>query len=106
MYRITVLYPPPHDEAAFRRYYEETHLPLAAKLPGLRASAHAFNVEGVGTTSPYFCVWHGDFDNQEAMGKAMGSPEGQAVAADVPNYATGGAIVLHYALSTGPQGMG
>ena len=31
-----------------------------------------------------------------ALGAAMSSPEGAAVQADVPNYATGGAIVLAY----------
>jgi hypothetical protein len=29
------------------------------------------------------------------------SPEGQAVRADVPNYATGGAVVLDYELRAG-----
>ena len=31
----------------------------------------------------------------------MASPEGAAVAADVPNYATGGATILHYPLLDG-----
>jgi hypothetical protein len=31
----------------------------------------------------------------------MSSPEGQAVAADVPNYATGGAVVLDYPSNEG-----
>jgi hypothetical protein len=31
----------------------------------------------------------------------MASPAGQAVRADVPNYATGGAVVLNYALRAG-----
>ena len=31
-----------------------------------------------------------------AMGAAMGSPEGKAVAADTANYASGGYTLLHY----------
>jgi hypothetical protein len=31
----------------------------------------------------------------------MASPAGQATRADVPNYATGGAIVLNYELRAG-----
>jgi len=42
----------------FRHYYEETHLPLAAKLPGLKASRHSFDlVAKGGSPSPYFCMW-------------------------------------------------
>lgn len=33
MYRLLVLYPPPNDPAAFRAYYEGTHLPLAGAAP-------------------------------------------------------------------------
>jgi len=96
MHKLVVLYPHPASPDEFRRYYEATHLPLAARLPGLRASRHAFALEGVGAPSPYFCIWEGEFDSAEAMGRAMSSPEGEAVAADVPNYATGGAQVLHF----------
>jgi hypothetical protein len=35
------------------------------------------------------------------MGAARGSTEGQAVRADVPNYATGGVVVLDYELRGG-----
>ena len=34
MYCLTVIYPRPDDEAAFKAYYEERHVPLAAGLPG------------------------------------------------------------------------
>lgn len=37
------------------------------------------------------------------MGAARASPEGQATAADVPNYATGGASLVHYEVAgSGP----
>jgi hypothetical protein len=51
--------------------------------------------------SPYFCVFEADFDDAAAMGAARGSTEGQAVRADVPNYATGGVVVLDYELRGG-----
>jgi hypothetical protein len=35
------------------------------------------------------------------MGAAFESPEGQAALADIPNYATGGAVALNYELRTG-----
>jgi hypothetical protein len=37
-----------------------------------------------------------EFDDAEALGAALASPEGQAVVADIPNYATGGAVILNY----------
>ncbi|WP_207482661.1 EthD family reductase [Arenibaculum pallidiluteum] len=96
MHKVLVLYHQPRDPEAFRRYYAETHLPLAARLPGLRASRHSFSVQGVGAPSPYFCIWEGEFADEAAMGAAMSSPAGQAVAADTANYASGGFVILHY----------
>ena len=36
MAEVVVLYKTPKDPAAFDKYYAETHIPLAKKLPGLR----------------------------------------------------------------------
>jgi len=44
MHRLLVLYPPPSDPDHFRSYYEDTHLPLAAKLPGLRGYRYSVDV--------------------------------------------------------------
>ena len=98
MHRLLVLYPPPSDPDHFRSYYEDTHLPLAAKLPGLRAYRYSFDVATAGGASPYYCVFEADFDDAAALSAAQESTEGQAVRADVPNYATGGAVVLNYEL--------
>ena len=43
-------------------------------------------------------MFEADFDDAAAYSAAMESTEGQAVRADVPNYATGGAVVLNYEL--------
>ncbi|WP_410565753.1 EthD family reductase [Amycolatopsis sp. cmx-4-61] len=99
MHRLTVLYPPPADEAHFREYYVRTHLPLAAKLPGLLQSQYSFDVAALRGESRYFAVFHADFESAETMAAALASEAGQAVSADVPNYATGGAELIHYPLS-------
>ena len=97
MHKVVVLYPEPKDKQAFKEHYERIHLPLVAKLPGLRAMRYSFDVSAFGgADSPYFAVFEGEFDDAEAMAAAFASPEGKAVQADVPNYATGGAVVLHY----------
>jgi hypothetical protein len=43
----------------------------------------------------------GDFDDAAAMGTSFESPAGQAALADIPNYATGGAVPLNYELRAG-----
>ena len=55
----------------------------------------------LGADSPYFCVFEADFDDAAALDAAFASPEGEATAADVPNYATGGALLLHYDVREG-----
>lgn len=101
MHRLLVLYPPPTDPDHFRRHYQDAHLPLVAKLPGLRGYRFSFDVVGPEGESPFFCVFEADFDDAAAYSAAMASPAGQAVRADVPNYATGGAVVLNYELRAG-----
>lgn len=101
MHRLLVLYPPPADPDHFRGHYEATHLPLVAKMPGLRGYRYSFDIAAAGGESPYFCVFEADFDDAAALAAARESPEGQAVAADVQNYATGGVVVLDYELRGG-----
>lgn len=96
MHKMLVLYGPPKDPAHFKAYYTGTHLPLAARLPGLKASRHAFDVAAMGGASPCFCVFEAEFSDAAAMGAAMASDAGKAVAADVKNYATGTVTILHY----------
>src|ERR1044072_3730762 len=91
MHRLLVLYPPRTDSDHFRSYYEDTHLKLVAKIPGLLGYRYGFDVAAGEGDSPYFCAFEGDFEDAAAMGAALDSPQGQAALADIPNYATGGA---------------
>lgn len=99
MHKLTVLYPPPTEPEHFNRYYVERHLPLVATLPNLRASRYSLNIQGVGADAPFYAIWEGDFDSEASMAEAMQSEIGQAVANDAQNYATGGAIVMHFELA-------
>jgi uncharacterized protein (TIGR02118 family) len=87
LHKVVVLYPPQPNPERFKAYYEETHLPLARKLPGLKAMRHSFDVAAPGGESPYFCVFEAEFADGAALAAAMASSEGQAVAGDVANFA-------------------
>jgi uncharacterized protein (TIGR02118 family) len=93
---MLVLYNEPKDPAHFKKYYVETHLPLAGKLAGVKAASYSFDVKPLGPGKAYFCVFEADFESEAAMMSALGSKEGQAVAGDVPNYASGGVTMVHF----------
>ena len=59
MHYMVGLYGAPADADHFRRHYLTTHLPLAAKLPGLVRMHHSFAVETLGAGETYFCIWTG-----------------------------------------------
>ena len=67
---------------------------LSAALIAATAMSYALGLDGDG--GPYHAVFQAEFPDGAALDAALGSPEGQAVQADVPNYATGGAIVLAF----------
>lgn len=96
MAQLLVLYNSPADPAAFDRYYRETHIPLAKKMPGLRSySVSRGPVQAPMGTAPHLVAVL-DFDSMAGLSAALNSPEGQAAAADVPNFASGGATILIY----------
>ena len=97
MHRLLVLYNEPKDPAHFRKYYLETHVPLVNKMPGIKNAHYAFDAKLLGTDkSAYFCIFEADFASEAALMDALGSKEGQAVAGDVPNYASGGVTMVHF----------
>ncbi|HWG04520.1 MAG TPA: EthD family reductase [Beijerinckiaceae bacterium] len=91
MARLVVMYKTPSDRAAFDKHYFESHVPLAKKIPGLRK----YEVSGGPIASPtggavYHLVAILHFDDMAALQNAFASAEGQAAAADVQTFATGG----------------
>jgi uncharacterized protein (TIGR02118 family) len=95
MHKLVVTYPQPADPAAFRAYYAATHIPLAARLPGLVSLAYGYP-EALGPGEAPFCVFEAVFADRQALDAALASPQGQAVAADVPNYSPAGASLMRF----------
>lgn len=96
MHRLLVLYPEPADPDHFREYYVNHHIPLVRDWPGVLAFRYSFDVAATNGEAPYFAVFEADFADADAMAAARASEHGRQVSADVGNYATGGAVVLHY----------
>ncbi|MEQ3548933.1 EthD family reductase [Pseudonocardia nematodicida] len=95
MHQVTVLYPQPTDAAAFDAYYDETHTPLAKKMPGLQRLTISRPQPGPDGAAPqYHLVATLEFADEAALGAALASEEGKAAVADVENFATGGIIML------------
>jgi uncharacterized protein (TIGR02118 family) len=97
MASLVVLYKTPKDAAAFDKYYAETHIPIAKKIPGLkRYEVSRGPVASPGGATGVHLVATLTFDSMAAIESAFASAEGQAAAADVPIFATGGADMLMF----------
>ena len=89
--RVLVLYNPPEDAAAFDKYYNEIHIPLAKQLPGLVRYTISRNLAA---NAQYYLIAELDWTDMASAQAALRSPEGAAAAADVAKFATTGAPTL------------
>jgi uncharacterized protein (TIGR02118 family) len=97
MARLVVLYGTPKDPGAFDKYYFETHVPIAKQIPGLRK----YEVSRGPIATPagparFHLIATLHFDDMNAIQSAFASPQGQAAAADVATFATGGVDMLFF----------
>jgi uncharacterized protein (TIGR02118 family) len=96
VHRLLVSYGQPDDPGAFDDYYRDTHAPLASELPGL-ISFSVGHPQPMDPSQPGpYLVAELDFESEQAMGAAFASNEGKAAAADMGNFATGGATMTHF----------
>lgn len=97
MATLLVLYKNPADPAAFDRHYFSTHVPLARKIPGLRRyEVSAGPITTPQGDAPYHLVATLSFDSLDAIRQALRSPEGQATAGDLGNFAQTGVELLMF----------
>jgi uncharacterized protein (TIGR02118 family) len=97
MARLVVLYKTPKDTEAFDKHYFATQVPIAKKIPGLRK--YEISRGPIGTpagASGLHLIATLHFDDMKAVQNAFASPEGQAAAADVAKFATGGVDMFFF----------
>ena len=95
MVKLTVLYGQPKSPEAFEQYYAQTHMPIAAKMQGVRR-IELSKVTGTvdGSAPTFYRLADLYFDDLDHMQRVMATPEGKATAADLANFATGGVTML------------
>lgn len=91
MAKLIATYGQPKDPKAFEDYYFRVHVPLARKIPGLRKyDVSRGPIATPNGPSTAFLIATLYFDDFATIQAAFASPEGQATAADLENFATGG----------------
>jgi uncharacterized protein (TIGR02118 family) len=89
--KLVVLYGQPDDPAAFDTHYRDVHTPLAEAIPGLlRWELAKFGAAVDGSELSYHQVAELYFSDQDALGAAFASAEGQAASADYGQIAPPG----------------
>jgi uncharacterized protein (TIGR02118 family) len=97
MATLIALYKKPADADAFDAYYFNTHVPLAKTIQGLRRYEVNSGAIASGTgASDLHLVALLTFDSMDAIQQALGSPEGQATAGDLANFAQAGVELLMF----------
>ena len=95
MIKLTVLYGHPTDTTIFEDYYKNTHLPKAEKMSGFEKVEYTkFLSAPEGSAPAHYRMAEFWFADADALQATMGSAEGQATAADLGNFATGGVTLL------------
>lgn len=91
-------YRQPEDPAAFDQHYQDVHSGLGLALPGLRSFTGTHPGPGPDGVAPaYYFIAALTFDDEAAMGAALGGPEGTAAVDDLANFAGAGVDLM-----TGP----
>ena len=97
MAKLVALYKKPQDTAAFDRHYSSVHLPLARKIPTMLSYEISTGEIASGSgESPYHLVAMLEFESMAAIQHALATPEGQATAADLDNFAQAGVELLMF----------
>lgn len=95
MVKLTALFGHPQDPDEFEDYYANVHAPKVGKIPNLSRFDRAKIVATPDGSRPsHYRIADLWFESMDQLQSALGSPEGQAAAGDLQNFASGGITLL------------
>lgn len=93
--KLTLIYGHPQDPEAFEKYYKNEHARIAEKMTGIsRIELTKFESDAVGGKPAHYRMAEFYFPTEEAMEKALATPEAAAALKDLENFASGGVTFL------------
>lgn len=88
MAKLIALYKQPEDKEAFDKHYNEVHVPITEKIPGLREiRVTKFSITPMGKPSPYYLMCEMIYDNMDDLNNGLRSEEGRASGKDLMSFA-------------------
>lgn len=87
MIKLVALYKTPADKEEFDKHYNEVHMPIVAKIPGLIKSEVSKMRPLPGTESGFYMMTEMYYEDMDSFNAAMASAEGKASAKDLMNFA-------------------
>lgn len=96
MFRLVASYNHPEDPEKFLDHYKNVHSKLALNQKGIRNFEWGVVTSLDGAKTPHFLIAVCDWDSKDAMLADMATPEGQAGAADLENFAQAGVDINCY----------
>lgn len=93
--KLFAIYKQPSDPKTFDQYYFNKHVPLAKTIPGLLSyevsRGDVLAMQGKHSTYLMAIL---ELESVASIGAAMASPQGQATASDLANFATAGVDIM------------
>jgi len=88
MVKLIALYKQPEDKVKFDEHYFNTHVPITAKIPGLRKMKVTKMVGSpMGGESKYYLMCEMYYDSMDAFKAAMKTDEAKASGKDLMSFA-------------------
>lgn len=88
MAKLIALYKHPEDPIAFDQHYNEVHVPITEKIPGLREiRVTKFSMTPMGKQAPYYLMCEMIYDNMDDLKNGLRSEEGKASGKDLMSFA-------------------
>ena len=92
--KLTVVYGTPDDPDVFDKHYNEVHVPLVERWPGLqRVEISKVSGGPGGSASPYHLITEIYFADEDALNAALGSDAGREAGKDFMQIAPPGSFM-------------